>query len=358
MSLPKKIAVLCNYRLTPERVGGMDRFFWLYDKKCKENGYDVVWFMPNNQIHGAYSEMNIVSSDNEELDSFFLKYTKSNAVFFSHVITHFLELCTPFFKNIKLEFAAKIIVVDHNSRPLEGFPFKKKLSKKIRGLLYSRYIDTFVGVSEYTIKHIKNDYGNFLDKKIKLVYNGIDCDVFLKNTNRKTEKPRFIVTSNLRYIKGIQDLITAVAILPENIKNEMCIDLYGEGDYEEALKTKVKSLSLEKNFAFKGSSSKLNEIYCHYDYMIQPTYMECFSLTILESLASNVPVITTPVGGNLEVIKDGVNGYVFDVKDAEKLSSILMKLYLGHISIKNTTFELIEKNFTISQMVQNHIDLL
>ena len=30
--------------------------------------------------------------------------------------------------------------------------------------------------------------------------------------------------------------------------------------------------------------------------------MECFSLSILESLAANIPVITTPVGGNLEVV--------------------------------------------------------
>ncbi len=35
----KKIAVVCNYGLTPNRVGGMDRFFWLFDKKCKENGH-------------------------------------------------------------------------------------------------------------------------------------------------------------------------------------------------------------------------------------------------------------------------------------------------------------------------------
>ena len=32
----RKIAVLCNYELLPERVGGMDCFFWQFDEKCKE----------------------------------------------------------------------------------------------------------------------------------------------------------------------------------------------------------------------------------------------------------------------------------------------------------------------------------
>jgi glycosyltransferase involved in cell wall biosynthesis len=49
-----------------------------------------------------------------------------------------------------------------------------------------------------------------------------------------------------------------------------------------------------------GSTANLSELYCN-DYMVQPTHMECFSLSILESLSANVPVITTN-GGNEEVI--------------------------------------------------------
>jgi len=60
---------------------------------------------------------------------------------------------------------------------------------------------------------------------------------------------------------------------------------------------------------FFGSSPKLNQIYSKYDYMIQPTYMECFSLSILESLSANVPVITTTVGGNEKVIVEDVNRF-------------------------------------------------
>ena len=42
----KKIAVICNYELLPERVGGMDRFFWLFNKQCLQLNYQIDWFFP------------------------------------------------------------------------------------------------------------------------------------------------------------------------------------------------------------------------------------------------------------------------------------------------------------------------
>lgn len=355
----KKIAVVCNYGLTPNRVGGMDRFFWLFDVKCKEDGYEVVWFFPNVEEHGGYKQLNIFAPDSKmSLENYFLEYVAKEQIKFDVVITHFLELCTPFFKEVKKFYPSKTIAVDHNPRPLEGFTFKKKFQKKIKGFLYGRYTDLFIGVSDYTVSHILNDYGIFLKKKTLRVYNGIANELFLINKQRKQKEPRFVVTSNLRFIKGIQDLIDAVALLPDEIRKEIKIDLYGEGDYEMPLKSKIEALKLSANFIFKGSSPNLNVLYANYDYMIQPTYMECFSLSILESLAANVPVITTPVGGNLEVVQDGRNGYVFEARDYVKLSSILEQLYRGNIFISEPTHPLIEKEFTIEKMVQNHIALL
>jgi glycosyltransferase involved in cell wall biosynthesis len=86
--------------------------------------------------------------------------------------------------------------------------------------------------------------------------------------------------------------------------------------------------------------------------------MECFSLSILESLAANVPVVTTNVGGNEEAITDSVNGYVFNVKDIYALTTILRAVYLGIRKIDLNTREDIEKHFSLKQMVDNHIQLL
>lgn len=352
----KKIAVICNYELLPERVGGMDYFFWLFDKKCKENNYQVDWFFPNKSTHEEYSNLNIYSSNYKNVENYFLEnYANDN---YSHVFTHFIELCTPFFKKLKKISNANVIVVDHNPRPLLGYPLKKKIEKRIKGIFYSRYIDLFIGVSNYTVNEIIKDFGKSLKKKSITIYNGVIINDIKARKNRNISNPVFLVASHLRKSKGIQDLIDALYLLPLTVRDKIKIDVYGDGPYRNNLIAKVKEKKLEKAIIFKGSVSNLKEIYCNYDYMIQPTHMECFSLSILESLAANVPVITTNVGGNQEVISNAENGFIFKAKDSNALKTILEEVYVGNKTISISTRDLITNNFSLDKMVDNHFKLL
>ena len=167
-----------------------------------------------------------------------------------------------------------------------------------------------------------------------------------------------MLASHLRESKGIQDLINAVSKLPRMIKNEIKIDIYGDGPYKEFLSQKIKDSQATNNFRFMGSQPNLNELFCQYDYMLQPTHMECFSLSILESLAANVPVITTNVGGNEEVITDGENGFIFEAKDSNLLQEILKNVYLGDQKITINTRKLIEDSFSLDKMVENHFKII
>lgn len=352
----KKIAIICNYKLLPERVGGMDYFFWAFDKKCKENNVEIQWFFPNTSNHGDYSILNIISPDADiALETFVLQTIQGQ---YDVVFTHFVELCTSFYCQLKKKTEAKIIAVDHNPRPLGGYPLKKRLKKRLKGWLFSRCIDQFIGVSKYTTNEILRDFGSHLKTKTSVVYNGIIINDIKPNLKRNITHPKFLVVSHLRASKGIQDLIEAVNLLSDAIKEKLKIDIYGEGPYESELRKKVSLFKLETVFNFKGSVSNLNELYCLYDYMLQPTHMECFSLSILESLAANVPVITTPVGGNLEVVTHGVNGYVFEAKDVLGLKHIIEAVFLGEEYIEENTRTLIENSFSINTMVAYYYKLI
>ena len=358
MTKPKKIAVLCNYALLPERVGGMDYFFWQFDAKCKEHGLEVDWFFPNTSTHGSYPDLNIHSSKRDNVEKNFLTFLQQNKTEYSHIITHFLELCTPFFAAAKQLSKAEIIAVDHNPRPLNGYPLAKKIKKKIKGLLYSKYIDTFVGVSDYTAKELVKDFGARIKNKNQVIHNGILLEAIQERKTRKEIHPSFLTASHLRESKGIQDLIQAVFLLPKAIKAALVIDVYGDGPYRKTLEDQVSRLGLEKCFHFMGSSSHLKSIYCQYDYMLQPTHMECFSLSILESLAANVPVITTNVGGNEEAIINTVNGYIFKAKDVSALTTLLAEIYLGIKKMDLNTRIDVEKRFSLVKMVEQHFLLL
>ena len=358
MTNQQKIAVLCNYELLPERVGGMDYFYWMFDEKCKENNLEVDWFFPNTSNHGDYRKLHIKGSNGKTIESFFIEELKQQNTAYTHIITHFMELCTPFFKEIKQISTAKIIAADHNPRPLNGFPLKKKMVKRLKGLLYANSIDLFVGVSNYTVHEILKDFGKHLRKKTITVYNGVLLDDIKERENRNVVKPTFLVASHLRQSKGIQDLIEAVSQLPVAVKSAIKIDVYGDGPYKDVLIQKVNELHLVDVFTFKGSQANLKEIYCLYDYMLQPTHMECFSLSILESLAANVPVITTNVGGNEEVVTNNVNGFIYEAKDIEQLTLLLEEVYAGNKKITGNTRKLMEDRFTINKMVNEYLQIL
>lgn len=355
----KKVAVLCNYMLLPDRIGGMDYFFWGFDDAIKKEGYTVDWFFPNAGEHGQYGNLAIKVSGTPSVEDSFLHEVRTNNRQYDFIYCHFLELCTPFFKKIKsLLPAVKIIAVDHNPRPIGGYPLKKRIEKRLKGLLYARYLDYAIGVSKYTVTEIVRDFGNPILSKTSVIYNGIITASIEKRKNRNTLHPSFLTACHLRSTKGIQDLIIAVSLLPDSIKNNLLIDVYGDGDFKAQLLTLVKENNLQQQFSFKGNSSQLGSVYYKYDYLIHPSHMECFSLGLLESLAANVPVITTPVGGNTEIIKNNINGFLFPTQNVEALSNLLGQLYLGTTSITLETDELVKEKFTLQQMITQYLLLL
>ncbi|TXD49129.1 glycosyltransferase family 4 protein [Polaribacter sp. IC073] len=351
----KKVAIICNYILRPDRIGGMDRFFELFDTRLKEKGYTVDWFFTDYLAFDFYRNLNITSAENLSVEKKFLDVSFNQN--YDVIITHFTELCTQFYKEVKVNNPnSYVIAVDHNPRPLDGFSLKKRIKKRIAGFLYGTYINQFIGVSKYTVNHILNDYGHFLKKKTKVIFNGIDTDVFVKRTQEN--KNKFIVASHLRPSKGIQDLLKALSYIDINLLNKVAVDIYGEGEYKEELEKLTNQYNLQKIVSFKGSSSKLNELFCNYSYMIQPTYMECFSLSILESLSANIPVITTTVGGNLEVVENNKNGYIYSPGDCKALSFILENIITEKTTVIENTSDLIIEDYNLVKMITSHINLL
>ena len=211
-------------------------------------------------------------------------------------------------------------------------------------------------MSAYTKDQILKDYGKNLSSKTQVIHNGIPLEGY--DLRQETNQGNFIVASHLRPSKGIQDLIKAVSLLDPKLKDQLHIDIFGEGPMEAELKALVKKENLEDQIHFCGSSSNLPKLFQKYSYLLQPTYMECFSLSILESLAANVPVITTPVGGNQEIIEEGENGFIFPAGDIKGLNLILRRVLEKDYEIKKEVSSLIRNQYPLTKMVSEHIKLL
>lgn len=358
MGVNKKIAVLCNYQLLPERVGGMDYFFWLFDKRCKENNIQVDWFFPNASSHEGYRNLNITSCNYENIEHFFTNKVVNSASNYSHVITHFIEVGTPIFKKMKLTTKAKIIVVDHNPRPITGFKLLKKIEKRIKGILYLKYIDLLISVSNYSKSQLIKEFGPRVNQKNKVIYNGLEISKFIKKTDFAF-KGKFIVACHLRKDKGIQDLILAVHNLKKEMPINFTVDIYGNGYYEDTLKKLVRDFSLENVFIFKGNSTNLHEIYCNYDYLIHPSHGETFCYSVVESLLCNLPVITNKHGNVLDLIFENSNGFLYEEGRIDQLETIVKKVVKKEMAIINgLNKEPKVIDLSLDTMVSNYLNLL
>jgi len=354
-----KIAVVCNYKLLPERIGGMDYFFWNFDQKCKEKGIQIDWFFPNDSKHEGYSKLHIISSELQNTEKFFLRYCLLNKPIYTHVFTHFVELCTPIFKKLKEETKAKIIAVDHNPRPIDGYPFLIKIKKTLKGWFYAKYIDVFVAVSEYSKQHIIKDFGPTSGKNTIVIFNGIEVEKFIQKSNFELTG-KFVVAAHLRFEKGIQDLIKAANDLVKEGDYHFTIDVFGSGNYEHTLTEMVNEYQLQNYFRFKGSVTDLHERLAAYDYLVHPSHGETFCYSIIESLLANLPVITTKNEGNvLGMVKDKINGFLFEREDTNELKNILKNILNQNIQI-NDCAELNKAVhiFSLEKMVENYLKLI
>jgi glycosyltransferase involved in cell wall biosynthesis len=136
--------------------------------------------------------------------------------------------------------------------------------------------------------------------------------------------------SNLIPSKGVYVLLDACKMLKDRGVAFQCNFVGGESKemdrrvFEEA----VKERGLEGHVLYHGP--KYGEEKEHYwsmaDVFVQPTYEDCFPLTILEAMQHGLPVVSTDEGAVPDMVADGENGFVCRRKDAEGLAQALERL--------------------------------
>jgi glycosyltransferase involved in cell wall biosynthesis len=161
-------------------------------------------------------------------------------------------------------------------------------------------------------------------QEIGLIFNGIDTNEF-KPSNELKNDFKILCVSRITERKGIKYLIEAINYLPENIQ----LEIVGNGDRKEELENLVETLNIKKRVSFLGlvNHSDLPKIYQSASVFILPSLNEGMSNTMLEALASGLPIIATNTGGTKELVEDGKNGFIIKMKDAkdiaEKINLIL-----------------------------------
>lgn len=162
--------------------------------------------------------------------------------------------------------------------------------------------------------------------KIDIIHNGIDTEAFKPVTKETNTKLRILCVSRLIKRKGIDYLLESIALVKEIFGDDFEVCIIGEGDQEQELKEMSKQLKIDDVVIFEGyiEHSKLPEFYSNSDIFILPSLNEGMSNTILEAMASGLPIITTDTGGTKELING--NGIVIPMRDLKAIAGAIVKL--------------------------------
>ena len=157
------------------------------------------------------------------------------------------------------------------------------------------------------------------EDRVTVVYNGVDIDRFHPKNRRYREEIRkrhgigeefviLFVSNNFR-MKGLSFLIKALASLKGKTPHPFRLLILGR-DRQEFYRRLAIRIGLSGEILFAGTTDEPEKYYGAADLLVHPSFYDACSLTVLEALASGLPVITTSSNGAGGIIHQGQEGYV------------------------------------------------
>ncbi len=177
------------------------------------------------------------------------------------------------------------------------------------------------------------------EEKIKIHYHGVDVSKFVFPERVYGEKESFdILQVGTLEPKKAQDLVLeALSVLQKEHKiNNFTYTCIGEGELEEMLRVKVKELGLEDKVKIRGyfkyaSAEHINayrtaDVFIHPSITLANYEKEGIPGTIVEAMASGLPVVSTYHAGIPEIIKSEEDGLLLEERDVKGLANALYRL--------------------------------
>lgn len=254
------------------------------------------------------------------------------------------------------------------ANPRLGLPFVTTVHGFNSVSAYSRIMTSGQRVicpSSSVADYIRKHYGTPAEK-IRVIHRGLDPQLFdpvrldaafLDAFRRQYGlKDRFVVlgVGRITQLKGYDVLIRATARVRERLPQVRTVIVGGaeasRAAHERELRRLVEELGVEDHVKFAGSQRKMAEIYACGSVLVSGNKAkpEAFGRSMAEALAMGCPVIATRFGGALDIVREGVNGWLVEPGDAEQLADRI-------VQASETTFTGLREDalarFSLEQMV-------
>ena len=228
--------------------------------------------------------------------------------------------------------------------------------QRLHFLLANRFTDRILAVSEDSARLCRQQ-DPWSRRRIHTLWNGIDLRQFA--FHGPVSAPRAISVARLSPEKDFPTLLHAVQGVVKQFP-DFHLTLVGEGRERPRLEQLTSQLGLNAHVEFLGERSDVPTLLEGAGFFVSSSLSEGISLTLLEASAVGLPIVTTAVGGNPEIVEEGQTGRLVPASDPEALAhaTIDMCLNRGQWSeMGRLGRDRVERHFEIGRMVRDYEDL-
>jgi len=369
----------------------MEKLIWSIYKGLSEKGeFDLyICSLTNhgenfmvNEFKSVPSEVLILNASNKNFkarDYFTLlktvfilsRYIARNKIDVVHSHDFFSAMVT------RVSVLISVILWWHKPRKnlvtLHNLFFWLKRPHRIINRFLSFFTDKIICVSKSVFEHsFHND--RIKKGKYSVIYNAIDGEVFKPDASMNVKyreifnfKPCDFIIGNVgafSFRKGHKYLVKAFSLLSNDFPDAYLVIFGSPMGHEDEIFYEIEMLikenHLEERVKIISPRKDIKHIYNMFDVFSMSSVTEGLSLAALEAMLTQRVCIYSDIGPFREIIKDGINGFLFkseDYKDLESKLRYVIKNYPSLENVKKQARESVLNDFNYTSMINNYYNL-
>ncbi|MCQ8117672.1 TIGR03088 family PEP-CTERM/XrtA system glycosyltransferase [Methylomonas rosea] len=247
----------------------------------------------------------------------------------------------------------------------DGSNVKYQWLRRILGSIIHRFIPLSQHLQDYLLNRV-----GIRAAKITRICNGVDTKTFYPRSGIRQipddcslNLDQNLVIGTVGRMHGVKDQLTLVRAFIDACQKSpefaqvARMFLIGDGPLRVEAIDLLNAASLIDKAWLPGERDDIPEILRSLDIFVLPSKAEGISNTILEAMASGLPIIATRVGGNPELVLDGTTGCLVEKEDVQGLSFEMRELVLDddkRRQLGEASLQRIQAEFSIDSMVDRY----
>lgn len=270
-------------------------------------------------------------------------------------------------------WAAKVPVCIHGEHGWDmQDPAGRKLRYRYVRRFYRPFVNRYVALSRHLEDYLESQVG-VASTSIEQIYNGVDTARFRPASDERRAIPGCPFDGSDHWLVGtvgrmeaVKDplnlahaFVRALELRP-SVSRRLRLVFVGDGSLRTQLAALFERAGVGERVWFAGERDDVPDIMRGLDCFVLPSLAEGISNTILEAMASRLPVIATRVGGNSELIESGMTGVLVPPANSDALARAIVACADDHAAAQRhakAARRVVESRFSLARMVCDYVRL-